>query len=253
MQPIATDVYDQLQLTTADLTATEKQELLGDGAKESNYFFYEAQDPKLAKKLLHIDNSEEIAAYQNEGFQVTNEEVYIIEEKISSRAAKPNTKIVITTLTGNSEKTKLNDNKFGMKHWLNVGFSLLLDSTSSHLAIAAEILGINASDFLPKWKDGDFLEKSESRVRKEKWVQVQTKTGSYHNAGRGVKEDITVYIDLRTFKEVNGELEPVRESSSTKITNITKNYNNHSKLTDLTIKNTVVGDLIVSFYEDPWQ
>lgn len=98
-----------------------------------------------------------------------------------------------------------------------------------------------------------FWKKSGSRVRTEKWVQVKSNDGKYYNAGRATQDKITVYIDLRTFKRVNGELKSVKESREELVENITQNYNNEAKLIDLTIKNATVGDLIVSFYEDPWK
>ena len=95
------------------------------------------------------------------------------------------------------------------------------------------------------------LEKSESKILREKWVQVKTSDG-YLNAGRATKEDITVYIDLRTTKKVNGSLQSFRDSEEKVFTNITENYNSESRLKSLTIANSMAGDLVVSFYEDPW-
>lgn len=253
LAPIDANINSQLSLTTPDLSNAKKQKLLGDESDISQYTFYKAEDTELAKQLLHIDNSEEIAKLEEQGCIITEDNIYILEENASSTATRPSTKIVINELKSNKPAIQIGDEKYGMRHWLDVSFDLLLDECGKYVSTAASILGINASDFLSEWQSGDMLEKSESRVRLEKWVQVKSNDGKYYNAGRAIKDDITVYIDLRTFKRVNGKLQSVRKSDDKLFVNSTKNYNNNTKLEDLTIANATAGDLIVSFYEDPWK
>lgn len=253
LAPIDANINARLSLTTPDLSNAKKQKLVGDESDISNYTFYKAEDTKLAKQLLHIDNSEEIAKLEEQGCIITEDNIYILEENASPAVTKPTTRIVINELKANKPAKQIGDSKYGMSHWLDVSFGLLLDECGKYVSTAAAILGINASDFLPEWQSGDMLEKSESRVRLEKWVQVKSNDGKYYNAGRAIKDDITVYIDLRTFKRVNGKLQAVRESNDKLYVSSTKNYNNNTKLIDLTIANATVGDLVVSLYDDPWE
>ncbi|MCY6355223.1 hypothetical protein [Clostridium sp. ZS2-4] len=60
--------------------------------------------------------------------------------------------------------TRMNTNKYGMRHWLNVGFTLTVGGISQKLGTAATILGINASDFLPTAIPGEALTKTHTKV-----------------------------------------------------------------------------------------
>mgnify|MGYP003182182360 CR=1 FL=1 len=238
-------------LKQVSLSLKEKEEIFGEtlSAKEGQIFV--AKDVDLAKSIYNIDTEEKDREMASQGFVKVEETIYVMESKESKVARGVVTRIVLDENYYNKPAKQVNSKEYGMRHWLDVAFTLTLGEGPKIVSTAATILGVNASDFLPEWRKGDILEKSESKILREKWVQVKTDSG-YLNAGRATKEDITVYIDLRTAKEVNGSLKAYRDSNEKEYHNITKYFNSESKLKSATISNAMAGDLVVSFYEDPW-
>ncbi len=233
------------------LSLKEKEEIFGDISNIENGEIYIAKDVDLAKSMYNIDTEEYDREMFEQGFIKTEEKIYVVESKEPRSVDAVTTRVVIDENSYNKPAKQLNSKKYGMRHWLDVAFTLTIGEGPKIVSTAATILGVNASAFLPEWRSGDMLEESESKILREKWVQVKTESG-YVNAGRATKEDITVYVDLRTTKEVNGSLQSYRDSNEKEYQNITKNYNSDSKLKSLTISNAVVENLVVSFYEDPW-
>lgn len=238
-------------LKQVSLSLKEKEEIFGDISNIEEGKIFLAKDVDLAKSMYNINTEERDKEMAEKGFIKTEERIYVVESREPRAANAVTTRVVLDENSYNKPAKQLNSKKYGMRHWLDVAFTLTIGEGPKIVSTAATILGVNASDFLPEWRQGDMLEESESKILREKWVQVKTDSG-YVNAGRAMKEDITVYIDLRTTKEVNGSLKSYRDSKEKEYQNITKNFNSNNKLESLTISNAVVGDLVVSFYEDPW-
>lgn len=245
---ITDDKLELKNLKQISLSSEEKKEIFGDISNVENAKVFTVNDVELAKSMYNINTDDTDELMMEEGFLKTDEKIYVLEPVAS---ASVTTRVVINENHYNKPAKQINSKKYGMRHWLDTAFTLTLGNGPKIVSTAATVLGINASDFLPDWHQGDILEKSEQAVVSEKWVQVKTDSG-YLNAGRATKEEITVYIDLRTAKNINGSLKAVRETNKKVYVNITKNYNSDTKLKSLTVANATVGGSVVSFYEDPW-